>query len=81
MALGALLAHASDGLVAGVDTSELMVRQARSRPARAIQAGRLELRQADAGALPYADATFRVEGAADVEARLLADGPAFPPRT
>lgn len=58
VALAALLAHASDGFVAGIDTSELMVRQARSRYTDAIAAGRLEIRQGDAGSLPYESATF-----------------------
>jgi len=58
VALAALLARASGGLVAGVDASGLMVRQARSRHADAIAAGRLEIRQGDARSLPYDDATF-----------------------
>src|SRR2546426_9124300 len=53
VALAELLARASDGFVAGVDASELMVRQARSRHANAIAAGRLEIRHGDAGSLPY----------------------------
>jgi ubiquinone/menaquinone biosynthesis C-methylase UbiE len=58
VALAELLARASEGLVAGVDLSESMVRQARSRHADSIAAGRLEIRQGDASALPYDDATF-----------------------
>jgi SAM-dependent methyltransferase len=58
VALDALLARASEGFVAGVDTSALMVEQARARHAAAIGAGRLEVRQGDAAALPYGDATF-----------------------
>ena len=58
VALAALLARASGGFVAGIDASALMVRQARARQAAAIAAGRLAICQADAGALPYADATF-----------------------
>jgi ubiquinone/menaquinone biosynthesis C-methylase UbiE len=58
VALAELLACASTGLVAGVDASGLMVRQAHSRHADAIAAGRLEIRQGDAGSLPYDDATF-----------------------
>jgi SAM-dependent methyltransferase len=58
VALAELLARASSGFVAGVDASELMVRQARARQANAMAAGRLELRQGDAGSLPYDDATF-----------------------
>jgi ubiquinone/menaquinone biosynthesis C-methylase UbiE len=58
VALAELLVRASSGFVAGVDASELMVRQARARQANAMAAGRLELRQGDAGSLPYDDATF-----------------------
>lgn len=56
--LTALLARASQGLVAGVDVSESMVQQARSHYAAAIAAGRLEIRHGDASSLPYEDATF-----------------------
>ncbi|MDQ6908926.1 MAG: class I SAM-dependent methyltransferase [Chloroflexota bacterium] len=58
VALAALLARASDGFVAGIDLSGLMVRRARSRHADAIAAGRLEIRQGDAGSLPDEGATF-----------------------
>ena len=58
VALDALLARASEGFVAGVDASALMVEQARARHAAAIGAGRLEVTQGDAVALPYGDATF-----------------------
>ena len=58
VALADLLARASDGFVVGVDASELMVRQARSRHADAIAMGRLEIRQGDAGSLPDDDAAF-----------------------
>ena len=58
VALAALLAHATDGFVAGIDASELMVRQARARHGAAIAAGRLEIRHGDASSLPYAEATF-----------------------
>jgi ubiquinone/menaquinone biosynthesis C-methylase UbiE len=58
VALAELVARASDGFVAGVDASELMVRQARSRHAATIAAGQLEIRQGDASSLPYDDATF-----------------------
>lgn len=46
------------GHVAGVDFSDAMVRQARTRNAAAIAAGRAELRHADAAALPYPDRSF-----------------------
>jgi ubiquinone/menaquinone biosynthesis C-methylase UbiE len=46
------------GFVAGIDHSEAMIRQAQRRNATAIQAGRIELKRADASAIPYADASF-----------------------
>jgi ubiquinone/menaquinone biosynthesis C-methylase UbiE len=58
VALAALLARASKGFVAGVDVSESMVRQARSRHAAAIADGRLDIRRGDANSLPYDDAAF-----------------------
>lgn len=58
VALAALLARAPDGFVAGIDVSDLMVQQARTRHAEAVAAGRLDVRRGDAAALPYGDATF-----------------------
>jgi SAM-dependent methyltransferase len=58
VALAELIARASTGFVVGVDASESMVRQAQSRHADAIAAGRLEIRQGDAGSLTHNDATF-----------------------
>lgn len=58
VALAALAARASRGLVAGVDLSASMVRQARARHAAAIAARRVELCQGDAAALPFADGAF-----------------------
>jgi len=46
------------GLVAGVDHSEVMWRQARARNRRAVETGRVDLRCGDGRALPYPDATF-----------------------
>jgi ubiquinone/menaquinone biosynthesis C-methylase UbiE len=46
------------GLVAGVDFSETMVREASKRNASAIQMGFVELHYGDASALPFADAAF-----------------------
>jgi ubiquinone/menaquinone biosynthesis C-methylase UbiE len=51
-------ALASEGFVAGIDRSEVMVRQAQRRNATTIQSGRIELQQADASAIPYVDASF-----------------------
>jgi SAM-dependent methyltransferase len=58
VALAALTARASSGLVAGLDLSASMVRQARARHAAAIAAGQMDLRQGDAALLPFADASF-----------------------
>jgi ubiquinone/menaquinone biosynthesis C-methylase UbiE len=58
VALAALLARTPEGFVAGVDASALMVHQARTRQAAALAAGRLDVRQGDASALPYRAATF-----------------------
>jgi ubiquinone/menaquinone biosynthesis C-methylase UbiE len=51
-------ALAWEGFVAGIDRSEVMVRQAQRRNATAIQSGRIESQRADASAIPYADASF-----------------------
>ena len=49
---------AADGFVAGVDHSKEMVRQASKRNAAAIRAGRVELKQASASAIPYPNGCF-----------------------
>jgi ubiquinone/menaquinone biosynthesis C-methylase UbiE len=46
------------GFVAGIDHSEVMVRQASRRNAAAIRSGRVELRQGSASRLPYASNSF-----------------------
>lgn len=51
-------ALAAQGMVAGVDFSETMLRQATSLNASGIAAGRIELRLGDASALPYSDDSF-----------------------
>jgi ubiquinone/menaquinone biosynthesis C-methylase UbiE len=48
----------SEGLVAGIDHSEVMVRQACRRNAEAINAGRVELRQGTASQLPFDSDSF-----------------------
>jgi ubiquinone/menaquinone biosynthesis C-methylase UbiE len=48
----------TQGLVAGVDSSEVMVQQARGRNAAAIREGRVELRQGSASSLPYEASSF-----------------------
>jgi ubiquinone/menaquinone biosynthesis C-methylase UbiE len=50
--------RATNGLVVGVDHSEVMVRQARKRNAAAVRAGRVDLRLGSAEALPGFDAPF-----------------------
>jgi ubiquinone/menaquinone biosynthesis C-methylase UbiE len=58
LAIAHLTRLAADGLVAGVDSSGVMVRQARARNAAAIRAGRADLRLGSADALPFPDADF-----------------------
>ncbi|MGH2371326.1 MAG: class I SAM-dependent methyltransferase, partial [Chloroflexota bacterium] len=53
-----LAERATAGLVAGVDPSEVMVRQATRWNRAAVRAGRVELRQGATAALPYPDAHF-----------------------
>jgi SAM-dependent methyltransferase len=50
--------RATNGLVVGVDHSEVMVQQARKRNAAAVRAGRVDLRLGSAEALPEFDAPF-----------------------
>jgi SAM-dependent methyltransferase len=52
IAVAALSALAPDGVVFGVDHSEVMVRVARRRNTAAVRAGRVDLRLATADALP-----------------------------
>jgi ubiquinone/menaquinone biosynthesis C-methylase UbiE len=55
----ARLAHqVGAGYAAGVDPSDVMVRLSTRRLARAIEAGRAEVRQAEAAQLPFPDARF-----------------------
>jgi ubiquinone/menaquinone biosynthesis C-methylase UbiE len=58
VAIGLLAARARAGLVAGVDPSEVMVRQALRRNRAAVRAGRVELRRGAAEALPWPDGHF-----------------------
>ena len=53
-----LAQRATQGLVAGVDPSDTMLRQASARNRRAITAGRVRLERGEAAALPFADASF-----------------------
>lgn len=50
--------RASDGLVAGVDPSAEMLRQARLRNAGPIRSGHVDLRVGAVPGLPFADGTF-----------------------
>lgn len=54
----ALAARATEGLVAGIDPSPTMLRQAARRNAEAIRKGRVLLRLGSATALPLEDAAF-----------------------
>jgi ubiquinone/menaquinone biosynthesis C-methylase UbiE len=56
----ALAEHTPDGLVAGIDTSPVMLHQASRRNAQLIQQRRVQLQRASALALPFADATFDI---------------------
>ena len=54
----ARIAQAPCGFLAGIDPSEVMVRLARRRLRRRIEAGRAEVSLAASSALPYPDARF-----------------------
>jgi len=58
IAIGELARRAGGGLVAGVDHSELMVRQARRRNAAGVRAGQVDLRLGSLEALPDFGASF-----------------------
>lgn len=58
VALAEVLRRVPDGRIAAVDASTSLVRDARSRQADDIAAGRLDVRHGDAAALPYGDETF-----------------------
>jgi ubiquinone/menaquinone biosynthesis C-methylase UbiE len=49
---------ATEGFVAGIDRSEVMVKQAKNRNAAAIRAKKVELQCASASSIPHPDATF-----------------------
>jgi ubiquinone/menaquinone biosynthesis C-methylase UbiE len=58
LAIGLLSQKATAGVVAGVDPSEVMLRQASQRNRSAVRAGRVDLRRGSIERLPYADASF-----------------------
>jgi ubiquinone/menaquinone biosynthesis C-methylase UbiE len=51
-------AMVGEGLVAGIDASEEMVRMATRRCRRLIEAGRVQLALADSASIPYPDRSF-----------------------
>ena len=53
-----LAKRASEGCVAGIDSSREMVAQATARNSDAVARGRVDLRHGAAQALPFADGTF-----------------------
>ncbi|MGD8817693.1 MAG: class I SAM-dependent methyltransferase [Acidobacteriota bacterium] len=57
-AIAMIAALAPRGTVAGIDISARMVQQAMRRNRTLIAAGRVDLRQASAAAIPFADASF-----------------------
>jgi ubiquinone/menaquinone biosynthesis C-methylase UbiE len=59
-------ARVPEGWVAGIDHSDVMVRQAASRNERAIRAQRVEVRQATASELPYEQNSFDAAFAVNV---------------
>ena len=58
VAIGELSRIAVDGLVCGIDHSEVMLRQAARRNAQAVRLGRVELRHGRAESLPAFEAPF-----------------------
>jgi SAM-dependent methyltransferase len=58
LALALSAERATEGFVAGVDHSDVMVRHARRRNRAAIEAGRVEVRLGSASELPYSDRHF-----------------------
>jgi SAM-dependent methyltransferase len=58
IAIGELARRATNGVVCGVDHSEVMVRQATRRNAAAVRSGRVDLRLGTAENLPAFDAPF-----------------------
>jgi ubiquinone/menaquinone biosynthesis C-methylase UbiE len=58
VAIELIAARATRGLVAGVDPSDVMVRQASKRNLQAVEAGRVQLRQGTVLELPFPDSSF-----------------------
>jgi len=51
---------ASEGFVAGIDHSRMMVQAASQRNSAAIRSGRMELKQGEVSSLPYPDRSFDI---------------------
>jgi SAM-dependent methyltransferase len=58
VAIELIAAWATRGLVAGVDPSDVMVREATKRNRQPVQAGRVQLLQGIAAELPFPDSSF-----------------------
>lgn len=58
VAIQQIAERAAQGFVAGIDPSDVMVRQASKRNASAIKLGRVELREGSVASLPYEDSSF-----------------------
>src|SRR5258708_36419580 len=66
LAIQGFAAHATQGLVAGIDASTLMVQEARKRNATAVGTGRVQIQQWDASTVPYTYASFDTVAATHV---------------
>jgi len=53
-----LAAQATNGFVAGIDISDVMVQQARGRNAAGVRKGRIDLQQGSVEKLPFPDSRF-----------------------
>lgn len=62
LAVAAAADRATQGFVAGIDRSGVMIRQAAGRNRAAVRAGRVEVRVAEAARLPYPDGRFTKAG-------------------
>ncbi|MBI1282240.1 MAG: methyltransferase domain-containing protein [Anaerolineaceae bacterium] len=57
-AIQEIVPHLTTGSIAGVDFSQTMVRSAKRRNARAVQAGLVDVRYGEVRQLPFADSVF-----------------------
>ena len=58
LAIQEMARHVRNGQITGIDISNVMLRQASRRNAKAIRAGRVELRRASVESLPHPDTAF-----------------------